>query len=44
MFDDKTKSIPLQAADMIAYRIHQIRETQFKTKDAYTLVPLDYAL
>ena len=43
-FDSKFDSIQLQAADMIAYRIHQMRENEFKTKKDQVFTELDYIL
>jgi hypothetical protein len=43
-FDDKKKSLPLQAADMLAYRLHQIRENERNTKGDHVFTALDYAL
>lgn len=43
-FGDKRQFLPLQAADMIAYRMHQIRERQVKTDKDHAFVKLDYLL
>lgn len=43
-FDDKKTCLPLQAADMIAYRMRQLRANQLKTGKPLTLGPLDFAL
>jgi hypothetical protein len=43
-FSDKKIDLPLQAADMFAYRTHQIFENQHKSRDHHVFKPLDYTL
>jgi hypothetical protein len=40
----KPQFLPLQAADMIAYRLHQMKINELKSGKLETLKPLDYAL
>jgi len=44
MFGDKRKFLPLQAADMIAYRLHQRKMNELKTGKEDIWKPLDHLL